>query len=230
MRRLADERMIVRNARFGKILLYGGLVIMVVGMLVVSRNPAWSTYSLVPALAGLMAVQFGSAFMNRWSRRPRLDEIADDALKGLDGRYALIHYKLATPHALITPTGLYALIVRTEDGEIHYQDKKWLRTTERRGIRLGGTRNMRSVETLARADADAMASAIHKRLPEAGEVSVEPLLLFVHPRAVVHAESSPIPAFHAKKAKDGLRKLPKRPALSQVQIARLVSLLGVATR
>ncbi|MCJ7514110.1 MAG: hypothetical protein MUO23_14245 [Anaerolineales bacterium] len=221
MKRLADERMISRNARLGKILLYGGLVIMAGGMFVVSRNPEWSTYALAPALAGLMAIQFGSAFMSRWSRRPRLDEIADEALKGLDGRYALIHYKLATPHALFTPSGVYALILRTEDGELRFRNGRWERTTEGRGLRRGGTRTLRSVETLARADADAMASALRKRLPEGAQIPVEPLLMFIHNRAVVHGESSPIPAFHAKKAKEALRRQPKRPGLTEEQLARL---------
>jgi len=225
MKRLADERKIARNARLGKILMYGGLVIVVVGMFVVSRNPDWSTFALVPALAGLMAVQFGSAFMARWSRRPRLDEVADDTLKGLDGRYALLHYELATPHALFAPSGVYALILRTEDGEIRYRDGRWERTTTGRGLRRGGTRTIRSVETLARSDAEAMASALRKRLPEAAQIPVEPLLMFIHPRAVVHSESSPIPAFHAKKAKEAVRRLPKHAAVTEEQLAQLAQRL-----
>jgi len=230
MRRLADERMIARNARLGKILTYGGLGIVVVGMIAVSRNPNWSTYALVPALTGLMAVQFGTAFMARWSRRPRLDELADESLKGLDGRYALMHYSLATPHALFTPGGVHALILRTEDGEIRYRDGRWERTTQGRGLRRGGTRAIRNIEGLARADAEAMAKALHKRLPEAAAVPVEPLLMFIHPRAVVHAEGSPIAAFHAKKAKEALRRLPKHPALTEEQLERLASLLRLTTR
>jgi hypothetical protein len=228
MKRLANERRIARNARLGKILMYGGLVIVVVGMFIVSRKPEWSTLALAPALAGLMAVQFGSAFMARWSRRPRLDELADEALKGLDGRYALVHYELATPHALLTPSGVYALILRTEDGEIRYRGGRWERTTQRRGLRRGGTRPIRSVETLARADAEAMAKALHKVLPEAAEIPVEPLLMFINPRAVVHAESSPVAAFHAKKAKEAVRRLAKRPALTDEQVAQLSARLGVA--
>jgi len=230
MKRLADERMIARNARLGKILTYGGLVIVVVGMFVVSRNPEWSTYALVPALAGLMSVQFGSAFMARWGRRPRLDELVDEALKGLDGRYTLIHYELATPHALFTPGGAYALILRTEDGEIRFRDGRWERTTVRRGLRRGGTRTMRNVETLARGDADAMAKHLHKQLPDAAEVDVEPLLMFLSTRAVVHAEASPIPAFHAKKAKEMIRRLPKRAALTEDQLQRLSDRLGLTAR
>jgi len=227
MKRLANERRITRNARLGKILTYGGLAIVVAGMFVVSRYPNSSSLALLPALAGLMAVQFGTAFMARWSRRPRLDELADEILKGLDGRYALIHYELATPHALFTPGGAFALILRTEDGEIRYRDGRWERTTTRRGLRRGGTRTIRSVETLALADAEAMAKALHKRLPEAAEIPVEPLLLFMHPRAVVHADSSPISAFHAKKAKEAIRRLPRRAALSEAQLAQLADRLGL---
>lgn len=227
MKRLADDRRIARNARLGKILTYGGLAIVVIGMVVVSRYPNSSTLALVPALAGLMAVQFGTAFMARWSRRPRLDEFADEALKGLDGRYALIHYELATPHALFTPSGAYALILRTEDGEIRYRDGRWERTTQGRGLRRGGTRNLRGVDSMARSDAEAMASALRKRLPESAEIPVEPLLMFIHPRAVLHAEASPIAAFHAKKAKEAVRRLPKHPALTEGQLAQLAERLGL---
>jgi hypothetical protein len=54
--------------------------------------------------------------------------------------------------------------------------------------------------------------------------------MFIHPRAVVHAEGSPIAAFHAKKAKEALRRLPKRPALTAEQLERLASLLRLTTR
>jgi hypothetical protein len=89
---------------------------------------------------------------------------------------------------------------------------------------------MRNVETLARGDADAMAKHLHKQLPDAAEVAVEPLLMFLSTRAVVHAEASPIPAFHAKKAKEAIRRLPKRAALTEAQLQRLSDRLGLTAR
>jgi hypothetical protein len=226
MRRFADEAKIARSARAGKFLLYGGLAMMAASMIAVVTRPDLSTVAVFPAFAGLLAVQFGSVYSNRWSRHPRLDELVDEAFKGLDGRYVVIHYKLGTPHALISPSGLFAVVPRLEDGLIQYGENAWTQTTERRSrFRSGGTRAIRNLNGQASAEADVMASSLKKNLPEGSELPVTPILLFLHPKAQLRAPASPLPAFHAKKAKEGIRRLPKAASLSDEQLGRLVDRL-----
>jgi hypothetical protein len=222
MQRYADERMIKRNGTLGKVLTFGGLGVMVLGLVISVSQPQQANLVLAMALVGVLASQLGLAFYTRWGRRPRMDEILDEALKGLDGRYALFHYSLGTSHLLVTPAGLFAVTPRLEEGEITYQDGAWTQHRERAGVRRRpGTRALKGVEQSARVEADAAAQALRRRLGEADAIPVQPLLVFMHPRATLRAKDTPIPAYHAKKIKEGLRAMPKAATLGEAQMKGL---------
>jgi hypothetical protein len=227
MIRYANERMIGRNAKLGKILTFGGMGVLVLGLILSVAYPGQVNAVLGIALVGVLASQFGMVFYNRWSRRPRMDEVLDDTVKGLDSRYALFHYTLSSPHVLASPAGVFAIVPRLDEGEIAYGDGKWTLTRTRRGTPR--TRVLRGIEGAAQTEADAAASAIRKRLPEATVPKVLPMLLFLNPKATVHSKQTPMLAVHAKKLKETLRQLPKGASLSPEQLKELASRLGLTT-
>ena len=227
MIRYANERMISRNGKLGKILTFGGMGVLVLGLILSVAYPAQVNAVLGIALVGVLASQFGMVFYNRWSRRPRMDEVLDDTVKGLDGRYALFHYTLNSPHVLASPAGVFAIVPRMEEGEVAYEDGKWTLTRTARGTMR--TRVLRGIEGTAQTEADAAASAISKRLPETTLPKVLPMLLFLNPKATVRAKQAPMLTVHAKKLKETLRQLPKGGTLSPEQMKELASRLGLTT-
>ena len=227
MIRYANERMIGRNAKLGKILTFGGMGVLVLGLILSVAYPAQVNAVLGIALVGVLASQFGMVFYNRWSRRPRMDEVLDDTVKGLDGRYALFHYTLNSPHVLATPAGVFAIVPRMDEGEVAFEDGKWTLTRTSRGTPR--TRVLRGIEGAAQTEADAAASAIVKRLAETTAPKVMPILVFLNPKTTVHAKQAPILTVHAKKLKETLRQLPKGAALSPEQMKELASRLGLTT-
>jgi len=227
MIRYANERMIDRNAKLGKILTFGGMGILVLGLILSVAYPAQVNAVLGIALVGVLASQFGMVFYNRWSRRPRMDEVLDDTVKGLDGRYALFHYTLNSPHVLASPAGVFAIVPRMDEGEVAYEDGKWTLTRTARG--KPRTRVLRGIEGAAQTEADAAASAITKRLPETTPPKVLPMLLFLNPKTTVRAKQAPILTVHAKKLKETLRQLPKGGTLAPEQMKELASRLGLTT-
>jgi hypothetical protein len=227
MIRYASERMIRRNARLGKILTFGGMGVLVLGLILSVAYPKQINAVLGIALVGVLSSQFGMVFYNRWSRRPRMDEVLDDTVKGLDSRYALFHYTLNSPHVLATPAGVFAIVPRMDEGEVAWEGGKWILT--RSGRRGTKTRVLRGIEGAAQTEADAAASVLGKRLPEITLPKVMPMLVFLSPKATVHARQAPLLAVHAKKLKETLRQLPKGPSLSPEQLKELASRSGLVS-
>jgi len=227
MIRYANERMIGRNAKLGKILTFGGMGVLVLGLILSVAYPAQVNAVLGIALVGVLSSQFGMVFYNRWSRRPRMDEVLDDSVKGLDSRYALFHYTLNSPHVLASPTGVFAIVPRMDEGEVAWEAGKWTLTRTGRGAPK--TRLLRGIEGAAQTEADAAASVLGKRLPETTIPKVLPMLVFLNPKTTVRAKQAPLLAVHAKKLKETLRQLPKGASLSPEQLKELASRLGLTS-
>jgi hypothetical protein len=223
MQQYIDSAKVKRNARFARILSFGGLAIMGLGLLISFRPPYRIDIVLGLFLVGILASQVGLPMRNRWDRRPRIDEILDGALKGLDQRFAIFHYSLGARHVLIGPGGVFAVIPRVENGLIRYSDSHWTRTTNKSGLlRRAGTRSIRGLEREIAAEVDRASSRLN--LPFA----VRPFIVFLHAGAEMDVRESPELATHLKKLKTSLRKLPKAQTLSEPQIKQLAADRGLS--
>lgn len=221
MRRIRNDRLIRRNSVLGRVLLFGGLGILGAGFLVSLSAPGAIVPFTVVAVAGMLTSQVGMAMMARWSRGPRLDELIDAGLKGLDDRYAVLHYTLGTAHSLITPGGVYALVPVAEDGALRQADGRWRRRLPRRGrFRPAREEAMPDLPRRAQREAESLRRSLSRRGLPAAHVAVRPLLVFVSPQAQLEAagETDP-PAVHIKKLKDWLRHQPRHPGLKPEDLA-----------
>ena len=91
MRRFINQRRVRRNLLFSRVLLFGGLGVLAGGFIISLITPLALLPFLVVPVTGILMVQVGLALTTRWSRRPRVDERIDAALKGLDDRHAAFH-------------------------------------------------------------------------------------------------------------------------------------------
>src|SRR4030065_985294 len=103
---IINERLVRRNARIGQVSSIVGLLVLAGGMYISFARQEYFGLSLAALLLGFTLSQVGIYFGNRWGRRPRPDEVLSQALKGLDGRYALYHYTTPTPNLLVGPAGI----------------------------------------------------------------------------------------------------------------------------
>ncbi|MFQ5943469.1 MAG: hypothetical protein ACE5JF_07945 [Anaerolineales bacterium] len=223
MRQYIDSPKVKRNARLARILSFGGLGIMGLGLLISFRPPYRVDLVLGLFFIGILASQIGLPMRNRWDRQPRVDEVLDDALKGLDQRFAIFHYALGARHVLICPGGVFSLIPRVEDGKIGYSDGRWTRATSKAGLfRRSGTRSIRGIERESAVEVDRAASRLNLPFP------VRSLIVFLHHNAVMNIREAPELTSHVKKLKNSIRKLPKAETLSEQQIAQLAADHGFA--
>ncbi len=128
MHHYIDARHIRRLTFLGTAAIAVGLASMVVGIILAFKSPEASGLVLSTSFAGLIISQLGFQLRTRWARHPRIDELLDDALKGLDERHAIFHYLLGASHALVAPAGVFAVCTTTLEGEVAFSDGRWMHT------------------------------------------------------------------------------------------------------
>jgi hypothetical protein len=180
---------------------------------------------LIVTLIAMLTSQYGILLTNRWGKHPRIDEVLDQALKGLDSKYSLFHYELGANHALIAPSGLFALVPVMADGEITFDGEKWWRTRIRRG--KAKKRALKNLLSDAAIEVRAFNKVLKKKLNDHELPEVKPILVFLHSDAQVNVENAPIPAVHFKKLKGTIRKFDKGQTLEQEEVLELVDSLGL---
>jgi hypothetical protein len=228
MRIYVDHAKIERRARLGQILIGAGLASFVIGLIISFVRPEQIPVVLATALIGLVLSQGGNVVFSRWGRSPRMDQVIDDALKGLNDNYALIHYAFGADHFMVSPAGVFLISPRPEEGEITFENGEWWQEVPKRGLlRRGGRRSLGDLGKRAARDARKLTHRLEKATPELEGVDLEPILLFVHEDAEVRVEDAPLPCVHFKKIKGWIRKQPRGASLSQDQQERLVEEAGL---
>lgn len=208
MQRFANDKAIKRRAKIGTFLTFTGFGLLILSLILSFRSETISTFSLGSALAGALISQVGVTLSNRWGRRPRVDEVIDGALKGLDSRFALFHYSLGSNHVLVTPTTIYTLVPCDQEGEITFKDGKWWQTVV--GKRRTRVKALKHLGKDAQYEVQSTIKKIERLRREEDGLEVMPLLVFLHPQAKLVAENGEPEAVHYKKLKSYLRKFSSR--------------------
>ena len=227
MRQYINQRKVKLYNNLSKAMILIGLLLLIISLVLSFTRPETMNLLLITVIVGTLISQAGLALFNNWGKQPRIDQIFDGALKGLDNRYAIFHYKLGTNHALICPAGVYALIPRQDEGEITYSEGKWWEQVQKRSLfRRSGRKRLTRIEDHAKAQARQMQQSIQKALPEITDISVRSILVFISKDALVKIDQAPILTVHIKKLKSVVRRLPKAKSLDAVEIERLAKEVG----
>jgi hypothetical protein len=224
MHRYANDRAINFKAKLAKVLTYGGLGIVVVIFIMSFQEKVLTNTLLIVVLVGMLLSQYGIFLDNRWGKRPRIDEVFDQALKGLDSKYSIFHYGLGANHVLIGPSGVYALVPVVFEGEITFDGSRWWRTRVRRGKEQ--KRAMKNLTTDAAIEVRALNKSLQKKLVDQELPDVKPILVFLHSGATLKVEHAPITAVHLKKLKAAIRKFDRGQTLDQGKVLQLADSLG----
>jgi hypothetical protein len=230
-----NEKLIRRNARIAQISMVTGLLVLVGGMVLSFRTPEQFGLSLVALLLGFALSQVGIYFGNRWGRRPRPDEILNQALKGLDGRYTLYHYLTPASHLLVGPAGIWALFPRNQRGTITFEKGRW---RQRGGGLMMGYLRIFAQEGLGRPDLEIEheKETLEKYLNNLMEDEQEPpeinaALIFTHNNVVIDIDEDaelPAPTLPIGKLKEHLRKFAKGKPISLDKAKEIQQLIAEA--
>jgi hypothetical protein len=231
MKIVTNEKLIRRNSRIGMIATFSGLAILAGGLLISFRSKDQAQFGLawISLLAGFLLSQVGVYFGNRWGRRPRPDELINQALKGLDDRYALYHYTTPTAHLLVGPVGIWVLLSRHQTGQITYDKGRW---RQKRSGCIQVYLRFFAQEGLGRPDLDipvevaSVQKFLHKKLPDTELPPIQAALVFTNEKAELQTDDAPNPTLPAKELKEFIRKLAKDKPLPTPKAKEIVEALG----
>jgi len=228
----SNEKLIRRNARIAQISMIAGLVVLVGGMVLSFQSTDQFGLSLAALLIGFTLSQIGIFFGNRWGRRPRPDEILNQALKGLDGRYTLYHYRTPTAHLLVGPAGIWAIFPRNQRGIITFEKGRY---RQRGGGIMSGYLKMFAQEGLGRPDLDIehdrenLQKFLQSKLESENIPPIQAALVFTSDKASIEIdEDTELPAvtLTASKLKDHIRKFAKGKPISLDRAQEILRVLS----
>jgi hypothetical protein len=205
-----NDRLIKRNSTIGQIAMFGGLAVLLGGMYISFKFQNQFYISMTALIVGFLLSQVGIHYSNRFGRRPRPDELLDQALKGLDFKFTIYHYKGPAPHMLLGPSGIWAILPYYQRGTITFDKGRW---RQRGGGAMYGYLKIFAQESLGRPDLDVASTVeniqafLKKNLPAEmfppdGQLPVQAALVFTNERASIDIPDGATPPAETVMLKD----------------------------
>lgn len=209
MRVETNWKLVRRNRRIANYLFFFSMAVLIGGFVIANTqlmspdNP--DDMSMVLALilpwvvlpVGFISTMTSVRMTNLWVRRPRPEDAIREGLKGINKRSILYnYYHLPARHVLVTPFGVFAMVTRYQEGRFIVQQDQWKAS--------GGA--FRWISRIFRRDdignptQDALRAAEHVRnllSPTSPNVQVQPLIIFIDPRAQVEIVNPTVPVLFA---------------------------------
>jgi hypothetical protein len=143
---------------------------------------------------------------NLWVREPRPETALREGLKGLSNKSVLYnYYHLPARHILIAPQGVFAITAKFQHGRYSVVGDQW--KTHRSAI--GRFLSAMRFEGIGNPTQEALRNAAHVQKllqPIVPDIEVQPLIVFVDPRATITITDPVVPVLRAQdKLEPGLR-------------------------
>ncbi|MFN2174774.1 MAG: hypothetical protein ACK2U3_02320 [Anaerolineales bacterium] len=223
-----NENLINRNAKIAQFTLFGGLLVLAGGMYLSFRYPDQFYYSLSALVFGFILSQVGIYFSNRWSRKPRPDEILDQALKGLDDNYSLFHFLSPISHLLVGPCGVWNLRTYHQKGLITYRDGRWRQKGGSLYMKIFAQESLGRPELEIQGDETRLSKFFNENLEQDSIPEIHSSLVFTNSDVEISlSEDDPPPAetIYVAKLKDLVRKYAKAKTLSTDKIDQIINIV-----
>jgi hypothetical protein len=224
-----NEKIIKRNAQIGRIASLIGILILVGGMYISFQNPDQIILAWGALIVGFGLSQLGIYFGNRWGRRPRPDELLDQALKGMDNKYTIYHYSTPASHLLVGPAGIWTLLPKQQGGRVIFEKGRWKHkggSAVQRYLRLFAQEGLGRPDLEVEGDISSMRRFLEKNLPDKEFPETQAVLVFTNETVELDVEDAPTPSVSAKKLKEFIRKRSKEKTLTPEIYTQINELLS----
>ena len=203
-----DEARIERLKKASQYVSAFGFLLLVAALILGFVNPEQYLGLQVAALPiGWLLSQIGLYLAHRYLRKPRPDEVLDEALRKVARQGRMYHYLLPAPHVLLTPAGPMVFVSKYQTGRICADGDRW----QQRGV--GIFRKFFSQESLGNPTKEAeryvkgLAGYIDRHAPDVEEVPIGAIIVFTSKNiAELDVEKSSIPAMHYTKLRGYLKQ------------------------
>jgi hypothetical protein len=228
MRIIAKESYIKSRVRVGERAPLVGLILLLVATILIWTRPEWWLLTMTLVWAGFITSMIGGYLGERFVGPLAHHKKVPEALKGLGGDYTLLMYELSSPFVLVESSGLTVILVKSQGGEITYEDGKWRHRQKLRFFRrFAGQEGIGRPDQQAQFERKQVKKALKKLTPDTLDIPVRALILFVDPDVQLDAEDSPVPAIRAAKLKSWLRGEGRAVNLPEETQKQLHQALGI---
>jgi len=205
MRIEINSRRVQRNRRLATITFLLTLGVLVGGFIVINL-PLFTGEAPNSILLLLQTLLLPLAFIltvtsvrltNNWARQPYPNLAINEGLKGVSKKSVVYHYHHSpAEHILIAPQGVFAIVTRWHSGEHSNEGSNW---STKRGF-LGRFASLIRMDGIGNPTEDAQRAAQHaeKLLQKVdADVEVQPLIVFLDPKAELEIEDPDVPVLYA---------------------------------
>lgn len=195
-----------RNRTIARYLFFFSFGVLILGLFVINGQAAQADpenaflTSVLPFLMVVFAFVTTVASVrmtNLWVKDPRPEDAIREGLKGISNKAVFYnYYHFPTRHLLVTPQGVFAIHAPFQDGTYVIDGDRW-------GTRRTFTQRLVSLfrfDSIGDPFFTATKSAQHAKSllePHAPDIEVQPLVVFVDPRAQFTAENPKLPVLYA---------------------------------
>lgn len=212
-----------RIAPFTMLFLIGGLITNFMSM----NQPQYFQPTLILLALGFVFATASSHLVNRWVREPRADQVLSVTLKKFGNDFVLFNYTSAVPHVLLTPSRLYVIVAKNQDGQINVNGSRFSRKfTWKRFFRFFADEGLGAPAAEAENRVDKLQKLLRKNLAEEEIPAIKPLIVFTHKDVELVVNNTDIPVMRSNELKTFLREQDKNRAISAAQRQTLTQILG----
>jgi hypothetical protein len=148
-------------------------------------------------------------------------------MKGMSDDFVLFIYQSRIPFVLLEPGGLTVLTVKSQTGNVTYENGVW-----KHQLKWGFLRRFAGQEAVARpdklsgAEVETLKDLLEKKLPEGIGVPVRGIIIFTHPEVRLDAKNTPVPSLRSPELKRWLRRNAVYPKLSPEARSAVLAVFG----
>lgn len=203
MKNLINIAKVRRNSSLSHVGSILGLVVLFGSLLLPYYFPGIpSAVTILLVLVGLALAMAGVYFANRWVRKPRPEIELPKAFEKLSDDYVLFSYPdLPADHILLTPAEVFVLETVNLAGFFTFEKGKWSeRMKLGRALRYVVEEHVNNPSQIAIDEAKALADEFGKLEGLTSKIVVKPMVVFIHPSAILEIDQQPIPILTLAKA------------------------------
>jgi hypothetical protein len=228
MRTITNEEMVLRGGRLGQLATFFASV-MVLGALLVSFTE-YRIMTFVLIAFGVAMWTVGARGQGQATREPQFVRKLTETLSEFDDRYRLYHHVLPVDHVLLTPHGVFVLVLRGLDGRIRCFKDKWVRDlTLRRALRFFSEESLGNPTKEMLQDVERLRKYIEEHAPEVN-AEIQGLVVFLNPEAHLEVTTASVPVLPLRRLKSHIRKASAPSELPAETLSALTKLFEEAPR
>lgn len=191
------------------------------------NQPEYFRMTLILLAIGFVSATISSHLVNRWVREPRADQVLATTLKKFGNDHMLFNYTTAIPHVLLTPSRLYAITVKHQDGQITVRGNRFSRKfTWKRIFKFFADEGLGSPIAQAENSAHKLHKLLRKNLTDEEIPEIKPLIIFSNKDVELTVDEPAIPVMRSNELKTYLRQQGRNKNISANQRNTLAEIIG----